>query len=161
MISLTIISFNDTAKWTSCFDTLVQANRRNKQILSKSVDSIIDKKMANLSVGLDFAFKAFEKKYNANKTVRVFAYAIGPDPVPQDTLKEIACSNRGYFTEIQAMGAVRTKIQDYVKVLGRPLVLSSTRSFEWTNFYLDAMDLGMMTTVTLPVFNRTDMYVSN
>ncbi|GBM54531.1 Voltage-dependent calcium channel subunit alpha-2/delta-2, partial [Araneus ventricosus] len=89
--------------------------------------------------------------------VRVFAYAIGPHPVPYATLKEIACSNRGYFTSIQAMGAVRTKIQDYVKVLGRPLVLSNARNFEWTNFYLDPMGLGMMATVTLPVYNKTEI----
>ncbi|GFS40627.1 hypothetical protein NPIL_3371 [Nephila pilipes] len=186
-----IISFNSTAKWISCFDTLVQANRRNKQILSKSIDGIEDGNMAKLSLGLEFAFKAFAQfrenrtetwagsecnqvimlfsdggteeawevleKYNSDKSVRVFAYAIGPHPVPYATLKEIACSNRGYFTSIQAMGAVRTKIQDYVKVLGRPLVLSGTRNFEWTNFYLDPMGLGMMTTVTLPVFNRTEI----
>ncbi|PRD27397.1 UNVERIFIED_CONTAM: Voltage-dependent calcium channel subunit alpha-2/delta-1 [Trichonephila clavipes] len=175
-----IISFNSSAKWISCFDTLVQANRRNKQILSKSIDGIEDGNMAKLSLGLEFAFKAFAQfrenrtetwagsecnqvimlfsdggteeawevleKYNSDKSVRVFAYAIGPHPVPYATLKEIACSNRGrysflfcYFTSIQAMGAVRTKIQDYVKVLGRPLVLSGTRNFEWTNFYLDPM----------------------
>ncbi|KAF8764335.1 Voltage-dependent calcium channel subunit like protein [Argiope bruennichi] len=140
-----IISFNSTAKWISCFDTLVQANRRNKQILSKAIDYIEDGNMAKLSVGLEFAFKAFAQfrenrsepyagsecnqvimlfsdggteeawevleKYNSDKSVRVFAYAIGPHPVPYATLKEIACSNRGYFTSIQAMGAVRTKIQ--------------------------------------------------
>ncbi|XP_055935145.1 voltage-dependent calcium channel subunit alpha-2/delta-1-like [Argiope bruennichi] len=186
-----IISFNSTAKWISCFDTLVQANRRNKQILSKAIDYIEDGNMAKLSVGLEFAFKAFAQfrenrsepyagsecnqvimlfsdggteeawevleKYNSDKSVRVFAYAIGPHPVPYATLKEIACSNRGYFTSIQAMGAVRTKIQDYVKVLGRPLVLSNARNFEWSNFYLDPMGLGMMATVTLPVYNKTEV----
>ncbi|XP_042900603.1 voltage-dependent calcium channel subunit alpha-2/delta-1 isoform X2 [Parasteatoda tepidariorum] len=185
-----IISFNTTAKWISCFDTLVQANRRNKQILSKSIDTVEDGNMAKLDVGLEFAFRAFEQfrenrtemwagsdcnqvimlfsdggteeawevldKYNSDKSIRVFAYAIGPHPVPYATLKEIACTNRGYFTSIQAMGAVRTKIQDYVKVLGRPLVLNSSKNYEWTNLYIDPLNLGMMTTVTLPIYNRTD-----
>ncbi|KAG8192697.1 hypothetical protein JTE90_009721 [Oedothorax gibbosus] len=147
-----IISFNDTAKWTSCFDTLVQANRRNKQILSKSVDSIIDKKMANLSVGLDFAFKAFEKF----KEMRAERWA-GAECNQVIMLFSDGGTEQAWDV-LQKYNANKTIASDYVKVLGRPLVLSSTRSFEWTNFYLDAMDLGMMTTVTLPVFNRTDMY---
>ncbi|KAG8192701.1 hypothetical protein JTE90_009725 [Oedothorax gibbosus] len=186
-----IISFNTTAKWVSCFDTLVQANRRNKQILSKKIEDLEDGNMAKLSLGLEFAFKALARfrenrteywagsecnqvimlfsdggteeawdvleKYNSDKSIRVFSYAIGPHPIPYATLKEIACSNRGYFTAIQAMGAIRTKIQDYIRVLGRPMVSSVARNFEWTNFYFDSNGLGMMTTVTLPVFNRTEI----
>ncbi|XP_035232985.1 voltage-dependent calcium channel subunit alpha-2/delta-1-like [Stegodyphus dumicola] len=105
--------------------------------------------------GTEQAWEVLEK-YNPDKEIRIFSYAIGPHPVPYATLKEIACANRGYFTAIQAYGQIRTKIQDYVKVLSRPLILSGEKHFEWTNFYIDAMGLGMMTTITLPVFNRTE-----
>ncbi|GIY29669.1 hypothetical protein CEXT_556551 [Caerostris extrusa] len=153
--------FNSSAKWISCFDTLCKLIVETSRFCLKAIDSIEDGNMAKLSIGLTLLSKLLSKenrsnswagsqcnqvimlfsdggteeawdvleKYNSDKSVRVFAYAIGPHPVPYATLKEIACSNRGYFTSIQAMGAVRTKIQG----------------------------LGMMTTVTLPVFNRTEI----
>ncbi|KFM73831.1 Voltage-dependent calcium channel subunit alpha-2/delta-1, partial [Stegodyphus mimosarum] len=43
--------------------------------------------------GTEEAWDVLEK-YNSDKSIRVFTYAIGPHPVPYATLKEIACSNR-------------------------------------------------------------------
>ncbi|MEQ2258206.1 Voltage-dependent calcium channel subunit alpha-2/delta-1, partial [Xenotaenia resolanae] len=46
---------------------------------------------------------------------------------------------------------------EYLDVLGRPMVLADKRAkqVQWTNVYLDALELGLVITGTLPVFNRT------
>lgn len=96
-----------------------------------------------------------------NGQIRIFAFACGPHPIPTVVLKEMACSTGGYFSPITALGSVRVKVQDYVRVLGRPLALSEEEDlFQWHNFYRDIGGLGMMTTLTLPVFNRIANSVS-
>ncbi|XP_071083226.1 voltage-dependent calcium channel subunit alpha-2/delta-2-like isoform X4 [Haliotis cracherodii] len=105
--------------------------------------------------GTDNAEEVF-KEYNwPNKTVRVFTYAVGPTANPTNAIKWMACANRGYFSQIPAMGAIRTRVQEYIPVLSRPQVLQNVKRFVWGSIYYDHLGLGMMTTVTLPVYNRT------
>ncbi|KFM73829.1 Voltage-dependent calcium channel subunit alpha-2/delta-1, partial [Stegodyphus mimosarum] len=197
---INVASFSSTTEWVSCFDTLVQANDRNKQIFYKDIDALEERHMAKLSLALEFAFQALAQ-FRENRTERwagaecnqiIMLFSDGgteqawevlekynpdkelPEMASERKLKDVFLdkefdsegknllsddetdSDAGYFTAIQAYGQIRTKIQDYVKVLSRPLVLSGEKHFEWTNFYIDAMGLGMMTTITLPVFNRTE-----
>ncbi|XP_064472962.1 voltage-dependent calcium channel subunit alpha-2/delta-1-like isoform X2 [Ornithodoros turicata] len=180
--------FTSQVRWISCFDTLVQANRRNKRILARSVDLVTDGGTASLSHALEFAFNkldefrnnrtsyagaeciqmimiftdggtedpsALVKKLNADKQVRIFTYVVGPHPIPYATLKALACNNRGYFSAITSFGSSRYKVQEYIKVLSRPMVLSGEKQFAWTNFYKDSGGLGLLTTATLPVYNKT------
>ncbi|XP_042147326.1 voltage-dependent calcium channel subunit alpha-2/delta-1 [Ixodes scapularis] len=180
--------FAREVRWVSCFDTLVQANRRNKRILSKSIDRITDGGTASLSHALDFAFQNMAdfqenrttyagaeciqiimiftdggtedptplvKKLNTGLKIRIFTYVVGPHPIPYATLKALACNNRGYFTAITSFGASRYKVQEYLKVLSRPMVLSGEKQFAWTNFYQDSGGIGLLTTATLPVYNKT------
>ncbi|GAB1597394.1 voltage-dependent calcium channel subunit alpha-2/delta-2 isoform X4, partial [Argonauta hians] len=188
-----IAQFSKDASFVSCFnDTFVQANYRNKKILSKAVENLTAQAMANFKRGFEFAFEEFEKfrnkskqngvgaqcnevimlltdggtdnakevfeKYNwpRNKSVRVFTYAVGPTANPTSAIRWMACSNRGYFSQIPAMGAIRSKVQEYLPVLSRPLVLNNAKHSEWVNIYSDKMGLGMVTTVTLPVYNCTN-----
>ncbi|CAL1541794.1 unnamed protein product [Lymnaea stagnalis] len=132
--------------------------------------------------GTDNAEHVFEKYNWPNKTVRVFTYAVGPTPNPIHAIRWMACANRGYFSQIPAMGAIRARVQgyteylskmmellngqsvswegtfdprEYIPVLSRPQVIKNKKIFEWGNIYEDYMGLGMMTTVTLPVYNRS------
>ncbi|XP_070192583.1 voltage-dependent calcium channel subunit alpha-2/delta-1-like isoform X2 [Littorina saxatilis] len=105
--------------------------------------------------GTDNAEEVF-KEYNwPNKSVRVFTYAVGPTATPVAAIRWMACANRGYFSQIPAMGAIRARVQEYIPVLSRPQVLKNAKAFEWCNIYKDHSGLGMMTTVTLPVYNKT------
>ncbi|XP_076341268.1 voltage-dependent calcium channel subunit alpha-2/delta-1-like [Tachypleus tridentatus] len=61
------------------------------------------------------------KKWNKKKKVRIFLYAVGPHILPYATLKDIACANKGYFTAIPSMGAIRTKIQSFSRSSGRDI----------------------------------------
>ncbi|OXB73222.1 UNVERIFIED_CONTAM: hypothetical protein H355_016402 [Colinus virginianus] len=65
---------------------------------------------------------------------------------------------RGYYFEIPSIGAIRINTQEYLDVLGRPMVLAGNRAkqVQWTNVYQDALGLGLVVTGTLPVFNLTE-----
>ncbi|KAK3762796.1 hypothetical protein RRG08_040493 [Elysia crispata] len=167
--------------------------------------------------GTDNAEDIFEQYNWPNKTVRVFTYAVGPTPNPVHAVRWMACANRGYFSQIPAMGAIRARVQnyeivlardkalarsrdaqwtscefntfrewdkqlvytsylsetlalgggrhdqweitldprEYIPVLSRPQVIKNKKTFEWGNIYEDYLGLGMMTTVTLPVYNTS------
>ncbi|XP_061187706.1 voltage-dependent calcium channel subunit alpha-2/delta-2-like isoform X2 [Saccostrea echinata] len=90
--------------------------------------------------------------------VRVFTYAVGQNPNPTKDIAWMACANRGRFSEIPAMGAIRARVQEYVEVVARPLALKHTNFVKWTSSYKGShgpsLGLGMVVTVTLPVYNR-------
>ncbi|XP_065349965.1 voltage-dependent calcium channel subunit alpha-2/delta-2-like isoform X2 [Cloeon dipterum] len=100
------------------------------------------------------------KKYQndtVTRNVRIFTYASGPHPIPTVILKSIACTTNGYYNTLTALAAIGPRVQDYVKILGRPLIQSGEDTlYQWTNFYRDIGGLGMMATVTLPVANLTE-----
>ncbi|XP_014678863.1 PREDICTED: voltage-dependent calcium channel subunit alpha-2/delta-1-like [Priapulus caudatus] len=142
-----------------CFNTFKQADDRNKKAISAAVSVLKSQNQANYQIGFKAAFEQFIKfrqteasmsqgsdcnevimlltdggmeypeaifkEYNPKKTVRIFTFAIGPAATPIAAPRRIACTNRGYFTKIPSMGAIRSKVQN----------------------------MGMITTVTLPVYN--------
>ncbi|KAJ8301427.1 hypothetical protein KUTeg_020414 [Tegillarca granosa] len=65
-----IVQFSKTAENVSCFDKFVQANYRNKMILSKAVDKLVAKEMANFQVGLTKAFDDFDELDRGNFSAR-------------------------------------------------------------------------------------------
>ncbi|KAL5014757.1 hypothetical protein ScPMuIL_009027 [Solemya velum] len=67
--------------------------------------------------GSETAKPVFEKYNWPNKTVRVFTYAVGQTSNPTGGIRWMACANRGYFSQIPAMGAIRAKVQAYTKAI--------------------------------------------
>ncbi|CAG5136255.1 unnamed protein product, partial [Candidula unifasciata] len=88
--------------------------------------------------GTDTAEDVFEKYNWPNKTVRVFTYAVGPTPNPVKALRWMACANRGYFSQIPAMGAIRARVQDFMSILDGPLALASAKFIHWTSTHREA-----------------------
>ncbi|XP_044136058.1 voltage-dependent calcium channel subunit alpha-2/delta-1 isoform X10 [Bufo gargarizans] len=180
-----VAAFNSNAHDVSCFHHLVQANVRNKKVLKDAVYNITAKGTTDYKQGFKFAFdqlrntnvsrancnkiimlftdggedKATEtfKLYNKNKTVRVFTFSVGQHNYDKGPIQWMACENKGYYYEIPSIGAIRINTQEYLDVLGRPMVLARERAkqVQWTNVYLDALELGLVITGTLPVFNVT------
>ncbi|XP_034443199.1 voltage-dependent calcium channel subunit alpha-2/delta-1 isoform X1 [Hippoglossus hippoglossus] len=180
-----VVYFNTRVKKTACFDHLVQANVRNKKLLKDAVQNITAKGITNYTKGFEFAFEqlsvknvsrancnkiimlftdggeeraqAILEKYNADKKVRIFTFSVGQHNYDKGPIQWMACSNKGYFYEIPSIGAIRINTQEYLDVLGRPMVLADkqAKQIQWTNVYLDALELGLVITGTLPVFNRT------
>lgn len=170
-----------------CFKTLVQANVRNKKIFKEAVMHMQAKGTTDYKSGFTFAFEqllnetsaprancnkmimmftdggedraqeVFEKYNWPNKTVRVFTFSVGQHNYDVTPLQWIACANKGYYFEIPSIGAIRINTQEYLDVLGRPMVLAGPKAkqVQWTNVYQDALGLGLVITGTMPVFNLT------
>ncbi|KAM8868336.1 voltage-dependent calcium channel subunit alpha-2/delta-2b [Synchiropus picturatus] len=170
-----------------CFKHLVQANVRNKKIFKDAVQQMQAKGTTDYKSGFHFAFNQLLNKTNVprancnkiimlftdggedraqdvfmqynwpNKTVRVFTFSVGQHNYDVTPLQWIACTNKGYYFEIRSICAIRINTQEYLDVLGRPMVLagSEAKQVQWTNVYQDALGLGMVVTGTLPVFNLT------
>ncbi|XP_062314741.1 voltage-dependent calcium channel subunit alpha-2/delta-2a isoform X2 [Osmerus eperlanus] len=171
-----------------CFKTLVQANIKNKKIFKEAVMHMQAKGTTDYKSGFTFAFEQllnessaprancnkmimmftdggedraqdiFEKYNWPNQTVRVFTFSVGQHNYDVTPLQWIACANRGYYFEIPSIGAIRINTQEYLDVLGRPMVLAGipAKQVQWTNVYQDALGLGLVITGTMPVFNLTD-----
>ncbi|KAL2091274.1 hypothetical protein ACEWY4_013537 [Coilia grayii] len=170
-----------------CFDHLVQANVRNKKIFKEAVQQMQAKGTTEYKSGFHFAFDQLLNKtqvprahcnkiimlftdggedraqdifeqYNwPNKTVRVFTFSVGQHNYDVTPLQWIACANKGYYFEIRSICAIRINTQEYLDVLGRPMVLAGNiaKQVQWTNVYQDALGLGLVVTGTMPVFNTT------
>ncbi|XP_075455691.1 voltage-dependent calcium channel subunit alpha-2/delta-1 isoform X4 [Ascaphus truei] len=180
-----VAAFNNNAHDVSCFNHLVQANVRNKKVLKDAVHNITAKGTTDYKTGFSFAFdqllnnnvsrancnkiimlftdggeeraqETFEI-YNKNKSVRVFTFSVGQHNYDKGPIQWMACQNKGYYYEIPSIGAIRINTQEYLDVLGRPMVLAGDKAkqVQWTNVYLDALELGLVITGTLPVFNLT------
>uniref|UniRef100_A0A3Q3AP12 Calcium voltage-gated channel auxiliary subunit alpha2delta 1 n=1 Tax=Kryptolebias marmoratus TaxID=37003 RepID=A0A3Q3AP12_KRYMA len=164
-----VVFFNTRVKNTACFDHLVQANVRNKKLLKDAVQNITAKGITNYTKGFEFAFEQLNatnisrancnkiimlftdggeeraqsvlEKYNADKKVRIFTFSVGQHNYDKGPIQWMACSNKGYFYEIPSIGAIRINTQEYLDVLGRPMVLADKKAkqVQWTNVYLDAL----------------------
>ncbi|XP_074920542.1 voltage-dependent calcium channel subunit alpha-2/delta-1 isoform X2 [Chelonoidis abingdonii] len=180
-----VVSFNNKAQSVSCFNHLVQANVRNKKKLKEAVYNISAKGITDYKKGFTYAFQQLQNHsgsrancnkiimlftdggeeraqeifntYNKDKKVRVFTFSVGQHNYDKGPIQWMACQNKGYYYEIPSIGAIRINTQEYLDVLGRPMVLAGDKAkqVQWTNVYLDALELGLVITGTLPVFNRT------
>lgn len=170
---------------------LLQATKKNKIFVKEELKKIADKDVAVWEKGMRKAFDLLEKannfakcqeaimvlsdgttsslpelfaELNPDKKVRVFTFAVGPSAESTEALRNMACNNRGYFTRIQSVGAVREVSESYIRVLTRPMAMApeanTTDHTVWTSVYLDALGLGMMVTGTLPVFHRKESAIN-
>ncbi|XP_051976757.1 voltage-dependent calcium channel subunit alpha-2/delta-1-like [Xyrauchen texanus] len=180
-----IVSFNNTAKTVACFENLVQANVRNKKILRDAVHKITANGTTDYKIGFKKAFDQLSSingsrancnkiimlftdggeeraseifdQYNTDRKVRIFTFSVGQHNYDKGPIQWMACNNKGYYYEIPSIGAIRINTQEYLDVLGRPMVKADkkAKNVKWTNVYLDALELGLVITGTLPVFNKT------
>uniref|UniRef100_A0A8C1ZKW8 Calcium channel, voltage-dependent, alpha 2/delta subunit 1a n=1 Tax=Cyprinus carpio TaxID=7962 RepID=A0A8C1ZKW8_CYPCA len=180
-----IVSFNNSAKSVACFENLVQANVRSKKILKEAVQKITANGTTDYKIGFKEAFEQLSsmnvtrascnkiimlftdggedraseifEEYNPDKEVRIFTFSVGQHNYDKTPIQWMACNNKGYYYEIPSIGAIRINTQEYLDVLGRPMVKEDkkAKTVQWTNVYVDALELGLVITGTLPVFNKT------
>ncbi|KAG1953280.1 voltage-dependent calcium channel subunit alpha-2/delta-1a isoform X2 [Pimephales promelas] len=180
-----IVSFNNSAKSVACFENLVQANVRNKKILKEAVQKITANGTTDYKIGFKEAFDQLSSmnvsrancnkiimlftdggedraseifdEYNPEQKVRIFTFSVGQHNYDKTPIQWMACHNKGFYYEIPSIGAIRINTQEYLDVLGRPMVKQDkkAKNVQWTNVYVDALELGLVITGTLPVFNKT------
>uniref|UniRef100_A0A8B9KEU3 Calcium channel, voltage-dependent, alpha 2/delta subunit 1a n=1 Tax=Astyanax mexicanus TaxID=7994 RepID=A0A8B9KEU3_ASTMX len=178
-----VVFFSNEAKPAACFQNLVQANVRNKKILKKAVQNITANGTTDYKKGFKMAFEQLDAKNNNTRAncnkiimlftdggedrasevfeemnkVRIFTFSVGQHNYDKGPIQWMACTNKGYYYEIPSIGAIRINTQEYLDVLGRPMVKAdkAAKKVQWTNVYQDALELGLVITGTLPVFNKT------
>ncbi|KAM8972893.1 voltage-dependent calcium channel subunit alpha-2/delta-4 [Pelodytes ibericus] len=109
----------------------------------------------------------FEKYNWPDRKVRIFTYLIGREVTFAQNVKWIACSNKGYYTQISTLADVQENVMEYLHVLSRPMVINHDHDIIWTEAYMDsalpqseelfasqAQSLLLMTTVAMPVFSK-------
>uniref|UniRef100_A0A4W6CHR4 Calcium channel, voltage-dependent, alpha 2/delta subunit 1a n=1 Tax=Lates calcarifer TaxID=8187 RepID=A0A4W6CHR4_LATCA len=145
-----VVYFNEKALSAACFQNLVQANVRNKRILKDAVQNIIAKGVTRYQDGFKLAFKQLAqmdvarancnkiimlftdggeeraeeifKEHNPKQEVRIFTFSVGQHNYDKGPIQWMACTNKGYYYEIPSIGAIRINTQEYLDVLGRPMV---------------------------------------
>uniref|UniRef100_A0A3Q2E6G3 Calcium channel, voltage-dependent, alpha 2/delta subunit 2b n=1 Tax=Cyprinodon variegatus TaxID=28743 RepID=A0A3Q2E6G3_CYPVA len=177
-----VARFNEKAEAVvPCFKHLVQANVRNKKIFKEAVQQMQAKGTTDYKSGFHFAFNQLLNKTNvprANCNKIIMLFTDGGEDRAQDVFLQYNWPNKTVsvinifskynpsvhvidafyiFNSIRSICAIRINTQEYLDVLGRPMVLAGSvaKQVQWTNVYQDALGLGLVVTGTLPVFNLT------
>lgn len=92
--------------------------------------------------GVPYDFTELIEKYNLQnntyKPVRIFTYLIGKEVADVKKIKDMACSNLGYYVHLSTLAEVREQVLNYVPVMARPLVLGGDdHPIIWTQTYAD------------------------
>ncbi|KAJ9576006.1 hypothetical protein L9F63_007106, partial [Diploptera punctata] len=113
------------------------------------------------------------KQYNLPHTpVRVFTYLIGRDASNAEEMRNIACSNKGYYVRVSSTSEARENVLNYISVMARPMVMyQNDHPITWTPVYAggkannlqsnvgENLDGQLMTSVSTPVFDRRNYSV--
>lgn len=91
---------------------------------------------------MPYDFTELIEKYNllnnTYKPVRIFTYLIGKEVADVKKIKDMACSNLGYYVHLSTLAEVREQVLQYVPVMARPLVLGGDdHPIIWTQAYAD------------------------
>ncbi|CAG4977907.1 unnamed protein product [Parnassius apollo] len=95
--------------------------------------------------------------------VRIFTYRVAGDAAAGHIMKDMACTNKGFYVTINEHAEIRHKVLHFVEVLARPLVMYQTiHPVHWSPVYVGGRssslaDDGMgqlMTSVSVPIFDR-------
>ncbi|XP_052779465.1 voltage-dependent calcium channel subunit alpha-2/delta-3-like [Mya arenaria] len=102
----------------------------------------------------------FQENNWPHKSTRVFTFLIGREVGDVREIRWMACANKGYFSHISTLADVQENVQNYIRVLSRPMVINRYHNRIWTSVYLDHMSalnrkegLQFMTSVSIPVLD--------
>ncbi|XP_017854506.1 voltage-dependent calcium channel subunit alpha-2/delta-3 isoform X2 [Drosophila busckii] len=110
--------------------------------------------------------KEIIKQYNwPHMPVRIFTYLIGKDSGSRSNLHEMACSNKGFFVQINDYEEAKRKVIDYALVMARPMIMyQADHPVHWSPVFVAGKSGGLgrdseyqrrlVTTVSTPVFDR-------
>lgn len=97
--------------------------------------------------------------------VRIFTYLIGGDSSSRSNMHTIACSNKGFYAQVNSAEDARLQVINYALVMARPMVLyQAEHPIHWSPVFLGgpSTSLGvdseqqrrLVTTVSTPVYDR-------
>jgi voltage-dependent calcium channel alpha-2/delta-3 len=93
-----------------------------------------------LPIPVDDVFEVYNWREKPNIPVRVFTYLIGREVPDVTNIKNMACTNRGYYVHLSTLAEVREQVLQYIPVMARPLVLNQTHHpIVWSQVYSDVI----------------------
>ncbi|OAF67808.1 hypothetical protein A3Q56_04464, partial [Intoshia linei] len=99
------------------------------------------------------------KKYNyPHKPIRVFVYGIGNAIRYKKQLQWMACSNRGYFSQISSISDIEEKIHLYTNIISRKIGLSNIQRNVITS---SQSRIGKVLSISQPVYDRKNKTYGN
>ncbi|VBB26598.1 unnamed protein product [Acanthocheilonema viteae] len=116
-------------------------------------------------------FKQIFHLYNKNKSVRFFSFLIGEEATDVAQVKWMACENKGFMVHISNLADVQEKVQQYIKVMSRPVGKHGASFREkdgiWSGIYkerlkarikrVDPRTEMLVTTVSYPVIQDEEL----
>lgn len=141
---------------------LIEAFKILKEFREAGQGGLCNQAIMLITDGAVEEYEPVFEKYNwPEKRVRMFTYLIGREVTFAQNVKWIACSNKGYYTQISTLADVQENVMEYLHVLSRPMVINHDHDIIWTEAYMDsalfasqAQSLLLMTTVAMPVFSK-------
>ncbi|XP_063303740.1 voltage-dependent calcium channel subunit alpha-2/delta-4 isoform X2 [Pelobates fuscus] len=141
---------------------LIEAFKILKEFREAGQGGLCNQAIMLITDGAVEEYEPVFEKYNwPDKKVRIFTYLIGREVTFAENVKWIACSNKGYYTQISTLADVQENVMEYLHVLSRPMVINHDHDIIWTEAYMDsalfasqAQSLLLMTTVAMPVFSK-------
>ncbi|KAL8569176.1 hypothetical protein ACOMHN_035446 [Nucella lapillus] len=131
------ISTKDTADFRKA---LILAFRlfKEEQKTGGGEGSICNKAIMIITDGAPENYVDIYNKSNwPQKATRIFTYLIGKEVSDDRKVQWMACVNKGEFTHISTKADVQENVQQYIKVLSRPLVQNKSDHDVWSAVYLD------------------------
>uniref|UniRef100_A0A8C4NJ64 Calcium channel, voltage dependent, alpha2/delta subunit 3 n=1 Tax=Eptatretus burgeri TaxID=7764 RepID=A0A8C4NJ64_EPTBU len=145
---------------TEAFNTLNEFNMSGQGSQCSQVIMLI-------TDGAAEAYKDIFQRFNRpDKRVRMFTFLIGQEETFADSVKWMACTNMGFYSQVSTLANIPENIMPYLAVLSRPMAISRQHMVIWTEAYIDNMlpqtekmlsfdsqDNFFKTTVAMPVFS--------
>uniref|UniRef100_A0AAZ3SLL8 Calcium voltage-gated channel auxiliary subunit alpha2delta 4 n=1 Tax=Oncorhynchus tshawytscha TaxID=74940 RepID=A0AAZ3SLL8_ONCTS len=134
-----------------------KAMKESFKILNEVCGSLCNQAIMLITDGAMEDYEEVFQEFNwPERRVRVFTYLIGREVTFADTVKWIACNNKGYYTHVSTLADVQENVMEYLHVLSRPMVINHDHDIIWTEAYMDsaAQSLLLMTSVAMPVFSK-------
>ncbi|KAL4716978.1 hypothetical protein ACJJTC_012789 [Scirpophaga incertulas] len=149
---------NLTAALTTAFEILHRYNRTGQGCQCNQAIAVVG--AGGGAGGVKGVFRTWNWPH---MPVRIFTYRVGGDATAGHNMKDMACTNKGFYVTINEHAEIRPKVLHLVEVLARPLVMYQTvHPVHWSPVYvggrsssLDDDGMGqLMTSVTVPIFDR-------
>ncbi|XP_052757557.1 voltage-dependent calcium channel subunit alpha-2/delta-4 isoform X4 [Galleria mellonella] len=149
---------NLTGALTTAFEILHRYNRTGQGCQCNQAIAVVG--AGGGATGVKAVFRTWNWPH---MPVRIFTYRVGGDAAAGHTMKDMACTNKGFYVSINEHSEIRGKVLHLVEVLARPLVMYQTvHPVHWSPAYVGGRssslsDDGMgqlMTSVTVPIFDR-------
>ncbi|XP_047984485.1 voltage-dependent calcium channel subunit alpha-2/delta-3 isoform X3 [Leguminivora glycinivorella] len=149
---------NLTGALTSGFEILHRYNRTGQGCQCNQAIAVVG--AGGGAAGVKGVFRTWNWPH---MPVRIFSYGVGGDAASGHNMKDMACTNKGFYVSINEHSEIRPKVLHMIEVLARPLVMYQTmHPVHWSPVYvggrssnLDDDGMGqLMTSVTVPIFDR-------